>query len=609
MAAREAGRRHPRWAVSPLLRHILVVNVVPLVLLVAALLYLDQYQSGLLQAEVQALRQQASIFAGALEESAVKVETPNQPQLVASLARPLLQRLTAPTPNADARLYTPDGELMADSRVEVGPGGAIVTVPLPPPVSQAPLLAAVGWLYDRVQELLPLSASAPVVEEGADEAGLDWAPNLQAAQALIAEAGKGEVPPYIRRTPDRRLLVTVAEPVMLSQHLIGIVLLTREADQVVRSLFAVRMSIVGLFSLALALTVIMSMYLSRTIARPILRLALAAERMREGRGRTGAVPEALRARRDEIGVLAEAVAESAAALWARLDAIERFAADVAHEIKNPLSSIRSAIETMPRISDREQQRRLFYIVADDVARLDRLISDISEASRLDAELSRISMEPVDVAPILAALAELHETTRRENAPHVVLEAPASGLVVEGVEGQLVQVLRNLIGNAVSFSPAGGKIRLRGRVTGNFVEIAVEDEGPGIPEAKLEHIFDRFYSERPEGEQFGQHSGLGLSISRQIVETLKGRIAAENRRDATGKIVGARFVVRLPRAGAAMRSTARRRKADERGEGGTRAEDPQDQAREGAEVGRDREEVGGEPRVRLRRLPRADVDDG
>ncbi|MGH7121906.1 MAG: stimulus-sensing domain-containing protein [Acetobacteraceae bacterium] len=558
MRAPAAGRQRRRWTVSPLLRRILVINVVPLVLLVAALLYLDQYQSGLLQAEVQALRQQASIFAGALEESAVKEPAPRQPQLVASLARPLLQRLTAPTPNTDARLYAPDGELIADSRVQEGPGGAIVTVPLPPPVSRGALLTAVSWLYDRVQELLPISASAPVVEEGTGAEGLNWAPDLRAAQALIAEAGKGDVPPYIRRTSDHRLLVTVAVPVLRSRRLIGIVLLTREADQVVSSLFAVRMSILALFGLALALTLIMSIYFSRTIARPILRLALAAEQMREGRGRSsGAALDALLRRGDEIGVLAGALEESAAALWARLDAIERFAADVAHEIKNPLSSIRSAIETMPRISDREQQRRLFYIMADDVGRLDRLISDISEASRLDAEMSRVSTEPIDVAPILGALADLHETTRKEKAPHLVLQAPASGLVVEGVEGRVVQVFRNLIGNAASFSPPEGAIRLRGRVTGSFVEIAVEDEGPGIPEAKLESIFDRFYSERPEGEAFGRHSGLGLSISRQIVEMLRGRISAENRREESGRIIGARFVVRLPRATGAPRSAPRR----------------------------------------------------
>lgn len=544
------ARRHRRWAVSPLLKHILLVNIVPLVLLLAALLYLDQYQSGLLQAEVQALRQQARIFAGALGESAVKDVTPNQPALVPSLARPLLTRLTAPTPNADARLYAPNGQLLADSRVEEGPGGAIVTVPLPPPVSLGPVQLAIGWAYDQVEGLLPFPGAQSLPVTGIDEAGPNLAPDQRTAQAMIAAVAKGEVPPDIRRTQDHRLLVTVAEPVTRSGTLIGIVLLTREAAEVVTSLFAVRMSILGLFALALALTVLMSIYLSRTIAQPILHLALAAERMREGQGRTGAVPEELKARRDEIGMLAEALAESSAALWSRLDAIERFAADVAHEIKNPLSSIRSAIETMPRITDRDQQRRLFYVMADDVGRLDRLISDISDASRLDAELARMTMERVDLAPILAALAEFHETTRKDGEPHVAVDAPERGLVVNGVEGRLVQVLRNLIGNAISFSPREGEIRLSGRRTGSWIEIAVEDGGPGIPEAKLEHIFNRFYSERPEGEAFGKHSGLGLSISRQIVETLKGRISAENRRDQEGAVIGARFVVRLPAAGRA-----------------------------------------------------------
>jgi two-component system sensor histidine kinase ChvG len=253
------------------------------------------------------------------------------------------------------------------------------------------------------------------------------------------------------------------------------------------------------------------------------------------------------ARGDEVGELAQALSASATALWTRMDDIERFAADVAHEIKNPLSSIRSAIETLRRIEDPNQQRRLLTIIGDDVGRLDRLISDISDASRLDAELSRAALEPIDIAPILAILAEIHEATLQEGAPTMVVDAPTEGLVVRGVEGRVVQVLRNLIGNAMSFSPSQGKITLRGRETGNIIEISVEDEGPGIPDGKLEHIFDRFYSERPAGERFGQHSGLGLSISRQIVEALRGRISAENRRDDSGNVVGARFVVRLPKA--------------------------------------------------------------
>jgi len=352
-----------------------------------------------------------------------------------------------------------------------------------------------------------------------------------------------EMPPYIRRTLDNRLLVTVAEPVLRNRASVGIVLLTREAREVDDSLLAVRLSILGLFTLALALTVGLSWYLSLTIARPILRLAGAAAGMREGSGRTGAMPEGLLARNDEIGLLAHALAESARALWGRMDAIERFAADVAHEIKNPLSSIRSAIETLRRIEDAEKQRRLLAIIAEDVGRLDRLISDISDASRVDAELSRVATEIVDIRAILATLAEIHESTRGEGDAHIVLDAPEQRLKVRGVEGRLVQVLRNLIGNAESFSPENGRITLRAREAGDKIEITVEDKGPGIPEARLEHIFDRFYSERPQGESFGQHSGLGLSISRQIVEALKGRIIAENRRNHPG----ARFIVRLPKA--------------------------------------------------------------
>jgi two-component system sensor histidine kinase ChvG len=303
-----------------------------------------------------------------------------------------------------------------------------------------------------------------------------------------------------------------------------------------------------LFGLALALTVLLSWYLSLTIARPILRLAGAAAAMREGQGRTGSVPATLLGRRDEVGMLATALADSAQALWTRMDAIEHFAADVAHEIKNPLSSIRSAIETLRRIEDPERQKQLLAIITQDVARLDRLISDVSDASRLDAELSRISAERVEVVPILDTLQQLDEATRDgANDPRLIVDAPSEGLAVRAVEDRLVQVLRNLVGNAQSFSPPRGRIFLRARETGGMVELSVEDEGPGIPEGSLEQIFDRFYSERPTGEKFGQHSGLGLSISRQIVEALHGQISAENRRDVAGRVTGARFVVRLPRA--------------------------------------------------------------
>ena len=540
-----------RW-VSPLLRRILIVNALPLALLLAALLYLDQYQNGLLEAEVTALREQARIYAGAIGQAAVGEDNPDDPRLVPELARPLLRRLTEPTPNAQARLYAPDGALVADSRVQEGAGGAVHAEPLPPPAHRGAVLGGIGLIYDWVLSELP-HGRAPVMQVDGRAAGIDWQPNVKEELRVNSAGQSREMEPYIRRTAENRLLVTVAEPVERNRHTVGIVLLTREAREVDDSLLAVRISILGLFGLALGLTVIMSWYLSLTIARPLLRLAGIAEEMREGRsGRQPAgalappVPDRLRERRDEIGELATALSESAVALWTRMDAIERFAADVAHEIKNPLSSIRSAIETIRRIDEPESQKRLLAIIADDVLRLDRLISDISDASRVDAELSRTAAQPIDIGALLAVLSDIHAATRRAGEPKLLLDLPEERLVLLAVEDRLVQVLRNLIGNAASFSPPEGEITLRARETGGVIELAVEDEGPGIPEGKREHIFDRFYSERPSAEGFGQHSGLGLSISRQIVEALKGRISAENRRDESGRVLGARFVLRLPK---------------------------------------------------------------
>jgi two-component system, OmpR family, sensor histidine kinase ChvG len=292
-------------------------------------------------------------------------------------------------------------------------------------------------------------------------------------------------------------------------------------------------------------TVLLSVYLAGTIARPIRRLAAAAERARGRRARVE-IPD-FTGRGDEIGDLSGSLREMTDAIWDRMSAIEHFAADVAHEIKNPLSSLRSAVETATRIEDPANQKRLMAIILDDVERLDRLITDISDASRLDAELSRIELAPVDIAAMLGALAEIHQATRAAHAPHLVLELPERGreLIVPAIESRLSQVFRNVIANAASFSPAEGEIHLRARHDGRAVLITVEDRGPGIPDDKLTAIFDRFYSERPAGEKFGTHSGLGLSISKQIVEAHRGMIWAENRKDAAGSVVGARFCIRLP----------------------------------------------------------------
>jgi two-component system sensor histidine kinase ChvG len=340
-------------------------------------------------------------------------------------------------------------------------------------------------------------------------------------------------------------VLSVAIPVQRYKQVLGALMLSTGSTEIEEEVRTVRFELLRIFGVALLVTVLLSLYLAGTIARPIRRLAAAAER---GRGRRARVeiPDFTR-RGDEIGELSGALREMTDALWQRMSAIERFAADVAHEIKNPLSSLKSAVETAVRIEEPATQRRLMAIILDDVERLDRLITDISDASRLDAELSRLELGPVDIAAMLQALVDVHEATRGDGRPRLILDLPERGrsLMVPGTETRLSQVFLNVIANAVSFSPPDDEIRLTARHDGRAVLVTVEDCGPGIPEDKLTAIFDRFYSERPAGEKFGTHSGLGLSISKQIIEAHRGMIWAENRKHADGVVAGARFSIRLP----------------------------------------------------------------
>ncbi|GAA07833.1 ATP-binding protein [Acetobacter tropicalis] len=560
-AAYEASKTR---LVSPLMRRIMLVNILPLALLAVTMLFLNQFRNSLLTTEVAGLREQARIYAGALGESAVRntrarsTGSDGEFSLESSQARRLLLRLTEPSPSAHARLFGPDGQLVADNLADQPdhpphsfpfrhgyrppPPGGVNDPSGPPPFGPSFFERLLTWVW-RSNETNIVRLDTNEADIPADPARPPEAngPNFRPPP---------EAPPYIRRTANGRLIITVAEPVIRDGHTVGIIQLTRAASQVDRSVFAVRSSILSLFLTVLVITILLSWYLSLTIARPLLRLAASAQIMRESSGRTGTVPARLLARRDEIGDVARALQASAQALWKRMDAIERFAADVSHEIKNPLSSIRSAIETLLRIEDLNQQRRLLTIINEDVRRLDRLITDISDASRLDAEMSRAQAEPVSIKPLLSVLAEIHQATRKEGQPIITTkvegDSPEHPLRALAVEDRLVQVLRNLIGNAISFSPPNGHILLEAAPAGNMISISVSDEGPGIPQAKLDSIFDRFYSERPKNENFGQHSGLGLSISRQIVEALHGTIAVENRHDAQGNVAGARFTVRLPK---------------------------------------------------------------
>jgi two-component system sensor histidine kinase ChvG len=527
----------PPWRVRSLTWRILALNVLALATLVVGLLYLDRYRDSLVQTQVDALTVQAEIVAAALGEAAVSESTEEGQEFLTGQARPMVRRLAA-SADVRVRLFAASGDLVADSQILAGLG-AVQFSELPPPPAHG-LREVLVDAYDWVVDLLPFGIQHPLYREVPNPVASDYP---EAVSAL-----RGEEASQVREAPDGELILSVAVPVQRYRQVLGALMVSSDDTGIEAALRDVRIDILNVFLVVLAATVLLSLYLASTIARPVRRLAEAADQVRRGKGRKVNIPD-LSSRGDEIGDLSAALKDMTTALWDRMDAIERFAADVAHEIKNPLSSLRSAVETISRVEDPAQQKKLMSILIDDVKRLDRLITDISDASRLDAELSRAELEPVSIGRMLETLVEIQSTAQPDGAVfEIKLEGDPEQLVVMGMEGRLVQVFRNLLSNAVSFSPEGGRISIRCLREANTVTVAIEDQGPGIPDEKLDAIFDRFYTQRPKGEKFGTHSGLGLSISRQIVDAYGGRIWAENVRDPAqplGNSHGARFFVRLP----------------------------------------------------------------
>lgn len=524
---------------SPLTRRILTINILALALLLAGLLYLGRYEENLIDAEVQALATEGEIFAGALGQGAYGTQPDGKTILRPAVAAPMLRRLVLPT-RTRARLFAADGTLIADSRILLGPEGAPVQIiNLPPPDDKSGVGGVVVGLYENLLAKLPGRRQLERYEERRNQSASDYD---EVTKALSGAIGKG-----LRADDGGGLVISVAVPVQRFKQILGVVLLTTSGSAVDEAVRSVRFDILKIFGVALAVTILLSLYLAGTIVRPLHRLAEAADRVRRAPGRERLIPD-FGHRQDEIGALARDLNAMTDALSLRLDAIESFAADVAHEIKNPLTSLRSAVETAARVLDPEQQKKLMGIILDDVQRLDRLISDISDASRLDTELSRAEQETLDLDRLLSALVEVHRTSGGAQKSGLTFKVGSPGpFKVVGIESRLVQVFQNLITNAFSFNPEGGQIWVEIQCEGLRVRATVEDEGQGIPPGSLSKIFERFYSERPEGERFGTHSGLGLSISRQIVEAHGGTIRAENRSDPSGAIIGARFIVTIPAA--------------------------------------------------------------
>jgi two-component system sensor histidine kinase ChvG len=531
-----AERRHRRpRRFTVLTQRILAINLLALGIVVGGVFYLDQYQRGLIEGRLEALATQGLIIASALGETVLPRDPAAPQHMDPDAAGELLQRLIAPL-DTRARLFGNDGELVIDSLHLSNAPGTVEIHELPPPEVPGlfdPLLDAISEAIDRL-----LIGDLPHYVEQ----------NYQRAEhyAEVVHALHGEIDAEARRDSDGEIVLNVAVPVRRFKAVQGALMLTAGTEDIQARVRSVRGDILRLCLLALAITVLLSLFLAGTIVRPIRQLAAGAERVAGGRGGPEELPDLSR-RDDEVGDLSVALRTMTNALHLRIDAIARFAADVAHELKNPLSSLRSAVDTIARIDDPATRDRLLAVLTHDIERMDRLISDISAASKLDAELSRATMAPVDLAALLGALVSVYRDAAKAGAPRIVLEVETPGPIdVRGVEDRLAQVFRNLIDNAISFSPPGGTITVRLARRRDGAEVTVEDEGPGLPQGKTEAIFERFYSERPSGERFGTHSGLGLSISKQIVDAHHGTIAGENRPGpALGTSAGARFTVWLP----------------------------------------------------------------
>ncbi len=564
---------------SSLTRRIVVLNLGGLVVLLVLFLYLNQFREGLIDARVQSLQTQGEIIAAAIAASAT-VETDTitvDPEKLLQLSPgqstgsdedasalefsinpdrvgPVLRRLVSPT-RTRARIYDRDGELLLDSR-SLSLHGNILRSDLAPELHEATWLQR---LWARVRH-----AFGHVDQPVLDDAAAGRASNVPEVQ----EALKGGSRDVVRVNRRGDTIVSVAVPIERFRTVRGALLLSTQGGDIDSIIASERWAIFRVFLLAAGVTLALSLFLANTIAGPMRRLADAADRVRRGVQSREQIPD-FTTRSDEIGHLSGALRDMTGALYARMEAIEHFAADVAHELKNPLTSLRSAVETLPRVKTDSARDRLFAVIQHDIRRLDRLISDISDASRLDAELARGATQPVDLAALLSAVVEVANGVTRDDAVTVVLRVVGSDLpfIVDGHDSRLGQVFNNLIDNARSFSPPGGTVHVLmcGRRLGEEesalgVAVAVEDDGPGIPAHAFERIFERFYTDRP-ADGFGQNSGLGLSISRQIVAAHNGRIVAANRLElpdgtvleddgtdapvAEARIAGARFTVWLP----------------------------------------------------------------
>ena len=526
------ARPWPLWPGSRLGRLIVGLNLLGLAILIVGALAMNELSKGLINAKIDSLKTQGAFLVNVIEQVATQGEP--APALDPDKARDTLQTLYVGAQQQQlmfvgaqqrVRVFDAHGGLIADSDLITD---KVDSSTLPP--ARKPGRFWLTWP--------PLGRGHST---GAAKAQADL-------KAEIGEALQGHPVAELRRAPNGERVVSISLPIHYVQDVLGV--LTLESGDVDQIITAQRWALAPFILIAIGVSLTSSALLSRFIALPVLRLARAADSVTLARARAISLPD-IAGRDDELGDLATSLETMTSTLSERMDAIERFAADVAHEIRNPLTSIRSAVETLDLVTDPASQQRLTDILKHDVGRLDRLITDISNASRMDAELSRERPKPLDLEKLLGDLAGFYTETSRPGEVPVRLLPPESlePVNVPGREGPLSQVFRNLIDNARSFSSLSTaehpEVRLGLRREGRQIVATVEDDGPGLPAENLETVFERFYTARPKGAAFGGHSGLGLSIARQVVDAHGGTIRAENVTDAEGHVTGARFIVALP----------------------------------------------------------------
>lgn len=497
-----------------LTRRILTVNLIPLLVLAGSLFFLDSYRRQLLDERYKLARIEAQITAEALAGATVE----RQEALLSQIGREQSMRL---------RMYDASGALIADSFELDQP-----SFTFDDPVAEPFLEDLARWTDNAVN--IAVGAPSPPAYVEPEATNADAWPEL----VRVRQQGLSQI--ELRRAPDGTPVINAAAPVGLNG---ASLLTTRNAVDITAAVRSARSSLMTIILLALALSTILSLYLATTIIEPLRRLVHAASRVRLGRDREVEVPR-MDERTDEIGLLARAVSDMTATLRHRIDAVESFAADVAHEIKNPLASLRSATETLPKVDDPELRGQLVDVAAHDVRRIDRLVTEISEASRIDAELSRATFKKVDLCSLFSNVVARKLERGETLGCSVEIACNTAVGEVMGVPVRLERIAENLLDNAVSFSPEGGRIIVNIARTGTRVTATVCDEGPGIPEGEREKVFRRFHSHRPEGEEYGNHSGLGLAIGRTIAEAHSGSLTVED--DVSG-LGGACLVLELPAA--------------------------------------------------------------